>query len=478
MPLVIYNTMTGRKEPFAPLEEGRVKIYVCGPTVYDDSHIGHARAVVVFDILVRHLKSMGLEVTYVRNFTDLDDKIIQRSQEQGVDYLDLAERYIQSFHEDMDALGNLRPAMEPRATEHIKEMIADIQALMAKGCAYQAGGDVYYEVASFPAYGRLSGRNPEDLKAGARIEIDERKRSPLDFALWKESKPGEPKWSSPWGQGRPGWHLECSVMCNQYLGPEFDIHGGGHDLVFPHHENEIAQAAPLGRKFARLWMHNGFVRINKQKMSKSLKNFFTVKEILGRFHPEVLRLFLLSTHYRGPLDFSDEALEETGRGLDRAYRALLEAGRLGPGSDETAPDSGMSGLRSRFRAAMDDDLNTARAIGHIFEGVRELNRLLGQAKTNTPNIEKIKAWAGTITDMGRVLGILGLDPAEYFSPKQDAALAGAGLTSGMIEDLVQARSEARARKDWTEADRIRDELKTQGVVLEDSGGQTQWRVEA
>jgi len=477
MSLFLYNTMTNRKEPLVPVEAGKVKIYVCGPTVYDHGHIGHARAMVVFDVLIRHLKAMGLEVVYVRNITDLDDKIINRARLQGLDYLQLAENFINSFHEDMEALGALRPDLEPRATEHIDQMIADIQALIEAGYAYPVDGDVYYEVGRFPSYGRLSGRNIDEMKAGARIEIDERKRNPLDFALWKKSKPGEPWWPSPWGQGRPGWHTECSVMSHRYLGAEFDIHGGGHDLVFPHHENEIAQAEALGRNFARCWVHNGFVRINHQKMSKSLNNFFTIKEVLARFHPEVLRLFLLSKHYRSPIDFSDEALSEAGRSLDRAYRALQEAEQLGLGPETSAPQAETDKIRSLFREAMNDDLNTAKALGHIFEAVRELYRLLDETKTDRRHLKEVSAWAKAVKDMGLVLGLLNLDPAEYFAARRSLALDQMELDREKIEELIKARAEARARKNFAEADRIRDELKARGVILEDlGGGETKWHI--
>ncbi len=482
MSLVIYNTMTGRKESFTPVEDGKAKIYVCGPTVYDHSHIGHGRAVVVFDVLYRHLQRLGFEVTYIRNFTDVDDKIIVRAREEGIGFLDLAEKHIRSFHEDMDALGVLRPDFEPRATEHIQEMIADIQSLVDRGHAYPVDGDVYYNVSSYPEYGRLSGRNIEDMRAGARIEVDDRKQNPLDFALWKESKPGEPSWPSPWGAGRPGWHIECSSMIEKYLGPEFDIHGGGHDLVFPHHENEIAQAAGLGRKFARYWMHNGFVRVNNEKMSKSLNNFFTIKEILAGYHPEIVRFFLLSKHYRSPIDYSEDGLLETKRGLDRAYRALQGAVDLGvkPAQDGQSPET--NEITERFLTAMDDDINTARAIGCIFEGVKELNRLLDEARDGKTNIDSVKAWTSSIIHMGETLGILNQAPAEWFSRRAastdaDSDQRNDALSAEKIEALIIQRSEARSNKDWAEADRIRDELKAKGVVLEDVGGETRWRFE-
>jgi cysteinyl-tRNA synthetase len=444
--------------------------------VYDDSHIGHARAFVIFDVLIRHLKASGFLVTYVRNFTDLDDKIINRAAETRMDYLELAEKYIQSFHEDMEALGTIPPQLEPRATQHIPRMVADIQALVKRRYAYVIDGDVYYDVARFPEYGRLSGRTLEDMKAGARVEVDLRKRNPWDFALWKSSKPGEPSWESPWGPGRPGWHIECSVMSEQYLGPDFDIHGGGHDLIFPHHENEIAQSAGLGRGFARYWMHNGFVRVDDQKMSKSLNNFFTIKDVLKECHPEALRLFLLSKHYRSPIDFSDEALRENTRSLERIYRTLQEATEVGATLAEDRQIEETSELRTKFLEALDDDLNTAKALGHLFEVVRELNRLLDEARIGQADLNRIQGWAAAILSLGRILGLLFPTPAEFIGWQQ--AQVNETLSPEKIETLISLRTEARARKDWAAADRIRDELKAKGVILEDKGGETRWRIEA
>ncbi|MEW5724420.1 MAG: cysteine--tRNA ligase [Thermodesulfobacteriota bacterium] len=477
MTLVLYNTLTRRKEPFTPVEDGRVKIYVCGPTVYDHSHIGHARSVIVFDVLVRYLRNLGYQVTYVRNFTDLDDKIINRANEEGVDFRELARRYIESYHRDMDALGALRPEHEPRATKYIGQMTEAVQALLEKGHAYRVDGDVYYDVASSPGYGRLSGRTLEDMRAGARVEVDERKKNPWDFALWKESKPGEPAWPTPWGPpGRPGWHTECLVMSHGLLGDEFDVHGGGLDLVFPHHENELAQAEALGRRFARVWMHNGFVRVNNEKMSKSLKNFFTIKEVLERFDPEVLRLFLLSKHYRSPVDFSDETLEETARGLDRAYRSLELAEHQGvdPSVSPIRPDT--KSILAAFNEALDDDLNTAKALGRVFEAVRELNRIF-ETETGAADLDQAAALVAAIREMGLVLGLLERPPSDYFGAKADKGLAESELTPERIEELIRIRAEARGRKDWAEADRIRNELKARGVILEDAGGQTRWRLE-
>jgi cysteinyl-tRNA synthetase len=478
MSLVLYNTLTRRKEPFAPLAPGRAAIYVCGPTVYDYCHVGHARCYVAFDVLVRYLKALGYEVTYVRNITDLDDKIIRKANDQGLSFFELAETYIRAFHQDMDALGLLRPNQEPRATEHIDHMVADIRGLVERGYAYQGGGDVFYEVGRFADYGLLSGRDLTELRAGARVEVDPHKKSPLDFVLWKQSKPGEPAWPSPWGEGRPGWHLECSAMSSLYLGAAFDLHGGGHDLIFPHHENEIAQAVPLGRGFARAWMHNGFVQINHQKMSKSLKNFFTIREVLARFHPEALRLFVLSKQYRGPLDFSDEALSEAGKSLDRAYQTLKQVRDLaGPaGRAEDLRDAAQA--LARIREAMDDDLNTARALGHLFDAVRALNRLLDEGRDGEPDLGSMRAWSGAVRDMGQVLGLLVRDPAAYLAERQDTALSDSDLTPAAIEACVAERARARAEKRWADADRIRGELQARGVVLEDVGGRTRWRLES
>ena len=473
MTLVLFNTLNGKKEPFVPVADGRVLLYVCGPTVYDHSHIGHARAVIVFDVLVRHMERLGYDVTYIRNFTDLDDKIINRANEAGEDYLALAQRFIDSFHEDMDALGAKRPTREPRATEFIELMIKDVEALVEAGHAYAVGGDVYFDVGSYADYGKLSGRDLDEMQAGARVEVDERKKSPWDFALWKESKPGEPAWESPWGNGRPGWHIECSTMSNNILGSEFDIHGGGHDLVFPHHENEMAQSRALGRKFARLWMHNGFVRVDHEKMSKSLGNFFTVKEVLAKYPAEVIRFFLVANHYRGPIDFSDEGLEETRRSLNRAYRALKKATDAGVDLTTTQLDPVTADLREKFVEAMNDDLNTSRALGHMFEAIKELNRL---ASTDAEP-GRIAPWVAEIRSMGDTLGVLSQNPDDWFALAPDAG-DDDGLTPENIEAMIEARAEAREQKNWAEADRIRDELKAQGIVLEDAGGKTTWRVEA
>src|SRR5512139_3816419 len=364
MALRIFNTLTGRKEEFAPLAPPRVGMYVCGVTVYDLCHLGHGRGALVFDIVRRYLAFSGYQVRYVRNFTDIDDKIIRRAAERGVPWQALAERFIREYVVDMAALG-VRPAdIEPRATEHVREIIDLVAGLVAKGKAYAVGGDVFFRVKAFPTYGELGHRDLEEMLAGARVEVDERKEDPMDFALWKSSKPGEPLWESPWGPGRPGWHIECSAMAMKHLGEQVDIHGGGKDLAFPHHENEIAQTEALtGRPFVRLWMHNGFVNVNQEKMSKSLGNFFTIRDVLAKFDAEALRFFLLGTHYRSPIDFTDQQLEDATRTLDRLYRLLGEAGTLlaggaaGPRDGEAA--AAVEGLEARFREAMDDDFNTA-----------------------------------------------------------------------------------------------------------------------
>ena len=482
MSLVVYNTQSRRKEEFVPLVPGKVGMYVCGVTVYDDPHIGHARCYVAFDAMVRHFLSKGWDVTYVRNFTDIDDKIIKRSAETGMEWSALAKKYIDSFHEDMETLGVLPPTVEPLATEHIAEMLQTIQALVDKGHAYQVeGGDVLFDVPSFEGYGKLSGRNIEDMQAGARVEVDQRKKSPMDFVLWKGSKPGEPSWDSPFGAGRPGWHIECSAMSGKYLGHTFDIHGGGEDLVFPHHENEVAQSeAASGEPFARYWLHNGFVRVNQEKMSKSLGNFFTIKDILKEAKPEALRLFLLSKHYRSPLDFSDAAIKEAGQGLERLYTALQTA-------QEEAPDPVHEVIKAadqpqlkeiqaqvtEFEAGMDDDFNTARALGALFTLARISNKLAQEKKTD-PRDALLGLCAARLKNLGARLGILGMEPREFF---QSVAAGAGAVDAEKIEAMIEERNQARKNKDFATADRVRDELTAMGVVLQDSPQGTTWRME-
>ncbi len=490
MSLRVYNTLTGTKEPFEPIEPGRVRMYVCGVTVYDRCHIGHARAAVVFDVIYRYLRYSSYDVTYVRNFTDVDDKIIARANEQGVTAREIAERYIAAFYEDMDALGVARPTHEPRATEHVPEMVAHIRGLIDRGVAYAVDGDVYFSVGDYPAYGRLSRRPLDELAAGARVEVDERKRSPLDFALWKAAKPGEPSWPSPWGEGRPGWHIECSVMSQKYLGGTLDIHGGGKDLVFPHHENEIAQAEALtGEPFVRYWLHNGFVNINQEKMSKSLGNFFTIRDVLDRVHPEVLRFFLLSHHYRSPVDYSDQTLHDAAAGLDRLYGLLDRVGGVLAGREVPAqvPQAELAngaravheavlGLFYEFENAMNDDFNTAEALGHLHRCAREVGAFLHDGVDPTgPNLAVLGYAAESFRKVGGVLGLLQAPANEYLEARRKGGLSAAGLDEAAIEARIADRIAARKARDWARADAIRDELAKMGVVLEDGPDGTTWK---
>jgi cysteinyl-tRNA synthetase len=458
--LKIYNDLTNRKEEFKPLQEGKVKMYVCGMTVYDLCHLGHARVMVVFDVVYRYLKARGYEVTYIRNITDIDDKIINRANENGEPFGDLTGRFIQAMHEDSEALGILPPDGEPRATAHMDEILAMIQALIERGHAYAAdNGDVYYSVSSFDGYGKLSGKSLEDLQAGARVEVGEVKRDPLDFVLWKAAKPGEPCWSSPWGDGRPGWHIECSAMSTCCLGDTFDIHGGGADLTFPHHENEIAQSeGATGKPFVNYWMHNGFVRINDEKMSKSLGNFFTVREILNRYQAEEVRYFILTSQYRSPLNYDDEHLDNARHALTRFYTALRGLPQ--------ARAAGGEGFREDFFAAMDDDFNTPEALAALFELTREINRVRGEDEGQAAEL------AALLRELGGILGILQDDPEAYL---RGGAGGDDGLSDQAIDEMIRQRQEAKAAKEWAEADRIRDELKARGVVLEDSPQGTTWR---
>jgi cysteinyl-tRNA synthetase len=479
MSLTVFNTMGNRKEPFLPRVPGKVGMYVCGVTVYDLCHVGHARANVAFDIIVRYLRHAGYDVKYVRNFTDIDDKILRRAVEEGSDYLAVSTKYIQAFYEDFDRLGLLRPETEPKATEHIPEIVALVQELVEKGKAYAVNGDVYYSVKRFPEYGKLSGKNVEDLLSGARVEVDERKQDPLDFALWKASKPGEPAWESPWGPGRPGWHIECSAMSMKHLGESFDIHGGGRDLVFPHHENEIAQSeAATEKPFARYWLHNGFVNIDNEKMSKSLGNFFTLRDVLGKVKPEVLRFFFASSHYRSPIDYSDQSLMEAKAGLDRLYRVKEKAesckaagavpGTL-PAGEEYAP---LADAARRFAEAMDDDFNTAAALGRLFEAVRTLNRLAPpEAALERGRAGQFLAGYAVVEPLFGVLGLLGAPSAEYFQ----AAGEEGRMPEAEIAARIEVRRAARASRNFGEADRIRRELEAAGVLLEDGKGGTTWK---
>jgi cysteinyl-tRNA synthetase len=459
MMLSIYNTLSKTKEPLKPLVGNQVRMYVCGMTVYDFCHIGHARVMVAFDVVARWLRHRGYDLTYVRNITDIDDKIIRRANENGEPFEALVERMIAAMHEDEARLSVLRPDIEPRATGHIAGMHEMIQTLIDKGFAYAPGnGDVYYRVGKFVGYGKLSRKKIEDLRIGARIEVDEAKEDPLDFVLWKGAKPGEPSWESPWGVGRPGWHIECSVMSTCCLGETFDIHGGGPDLVFPHHENEIAQSeAATGKLYANAWMHAGAVRVDGEKMSKSLGNFFTIREVLEKYHPEVVRYLLVSSHYRSPINYSEESLKEAKGALERFYHALR-------GLPEAAPAGGEAFVE-RFGAAMDDDFNSPEACAVLFEMVREVNRL------RDSDLAAAAGLAARLKSLASLLGVLQLEPDAFLR-----AGAEGKVDAAEVEALIQARLQARAEKNWAESDRIRDQLTAMGVVLEDSKGGTTWRL--
>ena len=441
-------------------------MYVCGVTVYDSAHLGHCRFLITFDVVYRYLRFLGFDVSYVRNFTDVDDKIIKRANDERASWEVIANRYIDEFNQDAIALGLLAPGIEPRATEHIPEMIEIINKLEQNGHAYRINGDVYYSVLSFVQYGKLSRKDIDELEAGARVEVDERKHSPLDFALWKSSKPGEPTWDSPWGPGRPGWHIECSAMSTKYLGQPFDIHGGGRDLIFPHHENEIAQSeAADGQPLARYWLHNGFLNINQEKMSKSLGNFFTIREILADFDAVALRHYFLSSHYRSPMDFSVDGLTEAARASDRIYETIERIDRLQGGKSAAEPDRT---LIESFRREMDDDFNTPRALALIFDEVRALNRLLDEKKSK--GIEERCAALRVMCDT------LGLLQPGYFERKKVRFLEKSPIKQDEIEDFIRRRDQARQDKNWSEADRLRDELSQMGIVLEDTPKGTVWKV--
>ncbi len=490
--LKLFNTLTGRQEVFEPIELKTVRMYVCGVTVYDYCHIGHARSALVFDVLRRHLEYSGYAVTFVKNFTDVDDKIIKRANEQGVSCDAVTAKYIQAYHEDMGKLGIRAATEEPRATEHIDDIIRLTERLVGKELAYVVDGDVYFEVAKYPEYGRLSKRRLEDLQAGARVDVDERKHHPMDFAIWKSSKPGEPAWESPWGPGRPGWHIECSAMSIRHLGETFDIHGGGMDLIFPHHENEIAQSCgATGKEFARYWIHNGFVQINKEKMSKSLGNFFTIREIFEKSEwpeevtGEILRFFLLSTHYHGPLDFSDQALKEAKQALNGFYDLFKRLEEWeSQGSVNTAAAKAIERCRQRFRAAMDDDFNTPAAIAELQMFRGEINKLLDRGLSSEARKEVREEFQA----LGGILGLFQLNRWQ-FNPMRDlrasdSLSAGLGESETMqsvpsdndIEQKIQDRNAARVLKDFKRADEIRRELAALGITIEDKpDGTSRWK---
>lgn len=486
MSIKIHNTLTGKKELLQPIEPGHVKLYVCGITSYDYCHIGHARSSLAFDMIVRYMRYRDLKVTYIRNFTDIDDKIIQRANEQGIPAGELAQRFIDEFYVDMDNLGIDRPNMEPKATEHIQEMIDLVSELIDKGMAYQSGNDVYYAVESFKEYGKLSHRNLDDMKAGARITVNEQKRNPMDFVLWKGAKPGEPKWESPWGDGRPGWHIECSAMSRKYLGDTFDIHGGGKDLVFPHHENELAQSEGANdAPFVNMWIHHGFVTIKDEKMSKSLGNFLTIRDILAHYHPEVLRFFIFSTQYRNPLDFSENAMIDATTGLDRLYECVANIEQLtgvsGDASDSVISKKDFAKLNSmeeRFQQAMDNDFNTAQAQGIFFDTAKILNKVK-RMLPETPakqDLDLLLATVSTLKKLASIMGILTEEAPTYLNNKKAAMLANLDIDETTIDSMIQERDQAKQDKDWEKSDQIRDELLAKGVELKDSPDGTTWSV--
>lgn len=491
MALRIFNTLSGEKEIFVPITPGKVGMYVCGVTVYDYCHIGHARANVVFDTIYRYLSHSGYSVTFVRNYTDIDDKIINRGNSEGVDYKTISERYIAAFDEDMGKLALLKPTFEPKATEHIDGIISIISTLIEKGHAYESEGDVYYAVDSFAPYLKLSGRNMEDMLAGARVEIGEKKRNPMDFALWKNSKPNEPWWNSPWGKGRPGWHIECSAMSMKYLGKSFDIHGGGKDLVFPHHENEIAQSEGAnGCKFVNYWIHNGFVNINNEKMSKSLGNFFTIRDVLKEYNAEALRFFILSAHYRSPIDFCDQNLNDATAALERIYSCIAELDRAlssCPNSADLPAADTLSSIAldlsekvekftERFREAMDDDFNTAQAIGILFDVVRAANRLMAELQEPTPlELSLLAKTKHLFDEAGEVLGLFSAKAAAWLDDLNSSRAAKLSLKPEDIEKMIVERTEARKAKNFARSDEIRDFLLQNGIQLLDSPSGTTWQ---
>lgn len=482
MALRVYNTMSRQKEEFVPLTPGAVKMYVCGVTVYDMCHIGHARSIVLFDVIYRYLKYKNFDVTYVRNFTDVDDKIINRARQVGENWESLAQKFIDEFYIDMNALGCLRPTHEPRATHHIRHIQEFIGRLIEKGYAYVVDGDVLFSVDKFKGYGKLSGKKIEELVAGARVEVDEKKRNPLDFALWKAAKPDEPFWDSPWGPGRPGWHIECSAMSMHLLGEHFDIHGGGADLMFPHHENEIAQSESIaGPPFAKYWIHNGFVNIRQEKMSKSLGNVLNIRDILQEVHPEVLRLFLLSSHYRSPLDYNKTSIREAAVGLNRLYSSLAALDALeGGGPTEDSLPNALVNIRHKFCEAMDDDFNTPRCLAMLFDAARTINRIAASAQNDPKSAPKkpvLDQIGSEILEVSRnVLGILREEPAAFVEESRKAGTHELKIDTETIKKLIDERTTARKQKDFKRADEIRAELRSYGIVLEDSSTGTTWKV--
>jgi cysteinyl-tRNA synthetase len=484
----IFNTMSRKKEDFIPVQSGRVGIYACGVTVYDYSHIGHARNTVFFDVMRRYLGYKGFEVKYVRNFTDIDDKIIKKSHEEGVSWDKVSQKYIAEYYADMDKLGVGRADIEPKATDHIREMIDVIKVLIEKGHAYASDdGSVYFAVDTFAGYGKLSGKQQKDLLAGARVDIEEKKRNPSDFALWKASKEGEPWWESPWGKGRPGWHIECTAMAMRLLGESIDVHGGGADLIFPHHENEIAQSeAFTGKPFARYWVHNGFITIDKEKMSKSLGNFFTIREILDKYDAEAIRLFLLSSHYRSPIEFSNEQLRDGESSLDRFYSTVSRMNDFLLGVQASAPKAKkdvssaedlsetLASFKFRFEEAMDDDFNTALAIGHVFELIKEINRFIDTKPSGEESLELIRRALESLASAGSVLNLFHRTPEQWNVDLLSTRKI--PFTAAGIKQKIEDRRTARDNKNWALADSVRKELEENGILLEDRKDSTVWKV--
>ncbi|PIE55099.1 MAG: cysteine--tRNA ligase [Dethiosulfovibrio peptidovorans] len=468
MTLSLYNDLTRKKEPFVPLHEKEVRFYSCGPTVYDYFHIGNARPFIVFDVLRRYMEFSGYDVTFVQNFTDIDDKMIDRANERGITVQELAEQTIADYFEDADALGIKRASVYPRATEHMAEIIDLVKKLKTSGHAYEVDGVVYFDVSSFPGYCKLSGQNVEELQAGARIEVNSSKKSPLDFVLWKAQKPGEPAWDSPWGKGRPGWHIECSAMAMKYLGETLDIHSGGTDLIFPHHENEIAQAeAATGQPFVRYWIHNEYILIDKEKMSKSLGNFMTAREARKHYSPLAIRMFMLSAHYRSPVSFGPEGLQQATSALERLhnswsdFRYAVDTRPQSPGEVGRFLEA-MDTHRKSFVTAMDDDFNTAGALGAVFEAISSTNSYVKTAETLDP--KAVDVIGGFFRDLDQVMGLMALDESS------------SGVVDGeRIEELIRKREQARSAKDFTTSDAIRDELAAQGILLEDTPQGTKWK---
>ena len=486
MGIKVYNSWSRKKEDFKEVHPGEVRMYVCGPTVYDHSHIGHGRAAVTFDVIQRYFKFRGYKVNYVRNYTDVDDKIINRANQDRVDAKVIAEQYIRSYEDDMTGLGIEEPTVKPKVSEHLREIIDLIQMLVDKGFAYLSGGDVYYSVRKFHRYGALSRRSLDEMEAGARVEVNEQKQDPLDFALWKAAKPGEPKWPSPWGEGRPGWHIECSAMSAKYLGAPFDLHGGGKDLLFPHHENEIAQSeAAFDKKMVNYWLHNGFVQINREKMSKSLGNILLIKTLLERYNREVIRYFYCSAHWRSPIDFTEDSLLQADEVLDRFYQSFRQIEKLSASEASEPPlkddplQAAAEKLGPEFIEAMDDDFNTAKALGNFNEFLRLINQKLEDAKfKNKPGASGLlrKSYS-ELKRLGAALGLLQENPAEYLAREKERGLIILGMDRGEPESGIRERAQARAEKNFARADQIRAELLDKGILLEDTREGTEWRID-